>query len=155
MEENDKKKKEDQEGEEKDFKVEDKRKIGREEAEGGGEEKAGKPSEQSATQDTGTKADSKEESRTEEQTEPEGYELPPIDFASFIISLSTSVLIYLGEIPDPLSNEKKTDLISAKQTIDLISLLKEKTKGNLTQQEDEFMENILYDLKMRFVKASK
>ncbi len=148
MEDNDKKKKENQEGEEGDFKVEDKRKIGRE---GVVEEK----SEKTATQDAGTKGDSQEESRAEDQTESKGHEFPPIDFASFIISLSTSVLIYLGEIPDPLSNEKKEDLISAKQTIDLISLLKEKTKGNLTQQEEEFMENILYDLKMRFVKASK
>ena len=150
MKENDKKK--NQEGEEKDFKVEDKRKIGKE---GTDEVKSEKASEKSAAQDAETKTDPKEEGRTKEQAEPKGYELPPIDFASFIISLSTSVLIYLGEIPDPLSNEKKLDLMSAKQTIDLISLLKEKTKGNLTQQEEEFMENILYDLKMRFVKASK
>ena len=152
MEEKDKKKEENQESEEKDFKVEDKRKIGKE---GVDEGKSEEPSEKTATRDKGQKGDSTEKSRAEEPPEPDKQKLPPIDFASFIISLSTSVLIYLGEIPDPLSNEKKEDFMSAKQTIDLISLLKEKTRGNLTQQEEEFMENILYDLKMRFVKASK
>lgn len=152
MKEKDKKREENQESEEKDFKVEDKRKIGKE---GGDEEKSEKPSEKTAPQNKGPKDGKSEESRAEEPPESKKQEIPPIDFASFIISLSTSVLIYLGEIPDPLSNEKKEDFISAKQTIDLISLLKEKTKGNLTQQEEEFMENILYDLKMRFVKASK
>ncbi|MBN1574308.1 MAG: DUF1844 domain-containing protein [Deltaproteobacteria bacterium] len=73
---------------------------------------------------------------------------------SFIMSLSTSALIYLGEIPDPADNEHKKIVPLAKQMIDLISLLKEKTKGNLSADEDKYMENILFELRMLFVKAA-
>ena len=73
---------------------------------------------------------------------------------SFIMSLSTSALIYLGEIPDPVDNETKKIIPMAKQMIDLISLLKEKTKGNLTAEEEKYMENILFELRMLFVKAT-
>ncbi len=81
-------------------------------------------------------------------------EFPPIDFMSFIMSLSTSALIYLGEVPDPVDNEKKKIIPMAKQMIDLISLLSDKTKGNLTADEEKYMENILFELKMVFIKAT-
>jgi len=81
-------------------------------------------------------------------------EYPPIDFMSFIMSLSTSALIYLGEVPDPVDNEKKKIIPMAKQMIDLISLLNDKTKGNLTADEEKYMENILFELKMVFIKAT-
>ncbi len=84
-----------------------------------------------------------------EQTAP----LPEITFANLVFSLSTSALIQLGEIQDPISKEAAKNLPMAKQTIDLIGMLKEKTKGNLTSDEEKLMENILYDLKMRYVKA--
>jgi hypothetical protein len=80
--------------------------------------------------------------------------LPEIDFTSFIFSLSTSVLIQLGEIQDPFTQKSVKNLPLAKQTIDLIGMLKEKTKGNLTPEEERIIEYILYDLKMKYVKAA-
>lgn len=81
--------------------------------------------------------------------------LPEINFSSFLLSLSSSVLLHLGEIADPQSGEKKKDLALAKQSIDIINILKEKTKGNLTQEEKNLLDQLLYDLRMRFVKANE
>ena len=81
--------------------------------------------------------------------------LPEINFSSFLLSLSSSTLLHLGEIADPQSGEKKKDLALAKQSIDIINLLKDKTKGNLTQEEEKLLEHLLYDLRMRFVKANE
>ena len=78
----------------------------------------------------------------------------PLTFTSFIMSLSTSALIYLGQVPDPVSGKTITDLVGARQTIDLISLLKEKTAGNLTPDEEGLIDGALYDLRMLFVKAN-
>ncbi len=78
----------------------------------------------------------------------------PLTFTSFIMSLSTSALIYLGQVPDPVSGKTITDLMGARQTIDLISLLKEKTAGNLTPDEEGLIDGALYDLRMLFVKAN-
>jgi len=80
--------------------------------------------------------------------------LPEIDFSQFIFSLSTSALIQLGEVQDPFTQTRAKNLPLAKQTIDLIGMLKEKTKGNLTPEEGKIIENLLYDLRMRYVKAS-
>jgi len=71
-----------------------------------------------------------------------------------MLSLSTSALIQLGEIQDPLAKETVKNLPLAKQTIDLIGMLMEKTKGNLSPDEERLMEQILYDLRMRYVKAA-
>lgn len=81
--------------------------------------------------------------------------MPEVNFSSFLLSLSSSTLLHLGEIADPQSGEKKKDLTLAKQSIDIIGLLKDKTKGNLTQEEEKLLEHLLYDLRMRFVEASK
>ncbi len=80
--------------------------------------------------------------------------LPEISFINLIFSLSTSVLIQLGEIQDPITQQLAKNLPLAKQTIDLIGMLKERTKGNLTTDEEKMLENILYDLRIRYVKAS-
>lgn len=81
--------------------------------------------------------------------------LPEISFVNLILSLSTSALIQLGEIQDPATKQAEKNLPLAQQTIDLISLLQQKTKGNLTPEEGQLMENILYDLRMRYVKATQ
>ena len=101
---------------------------------------------------TQQKGEKKEESPQEERT-AQGIPLPEITFPSLLLSLSTSALIQLGEIQDPLSKETVKNLPLAKQTIDLIGMLKEKTKGNLTSDEETLVENMLYDLKLRYVKA--
>jgi len=83
---------------------------------------------------------------------PKGVrELPPIDFGTFVLSLASSALVHLGEVEDPESGEKKRNLPLARQTIDLLGMLQEKTKGNLTRDEAHYLESILYDLRMRCV----
>jgi len=101
----------------------------------------------------------KEEEKTEEapgeDTSAQKGPLPEIDFRNFILSLSTSALIQLGEIEDPFTQKQVKNLPLAKQTIDLIGMLKEKTSGNLTPDEERVIDYILYDLRMRYVKAAE
>ncbi len=100
------------------------------------------------------KDDEKIDEASEEDAAGQAGPLPEIDFNSFIFSLSTSALIQLGEIQDPFTQKTVKNLPLAKQTIDLIGMLGEKTKGNLTPEEEKVMEYVLYDLKMRYVKAA-
>jgi hypothetical protein len=81
--------------------------------------------------------------------------LPTIDFATFILSLSHSVLMHLGEAPDPDTNKVEANLALAKQNIDILALLEEKTKGNLTGDEERLLAQVLFDLRMRFVERTK
>ncbi len=112
----------------------------------------------SATKEEKEEHQAKQEAKTEEPAQGEASAkeevLPDIDFNSFIFSVSTSALIQLGEIEDPFTQKPAKNLPLAKQTIDLIGMLKEKTKGNLTPQEEKVIENILYDLRMRYIKAA-
>ena len=112
----------------------------------------------SAKKEGGSDSSVKEEKKTEEPPREGSPEqelpLPEISFINFLFSLSTSALIQLGEIEDPISQKMARNLPLAKQTIDLIGMLKEKTKGNLSPDEEKLMENILYDLRIRYVKAS-
>ncbi|OPX20137.1 MAG: hypothetical protein BZ151_05325 [Desulfobacca sp. 4484_104] len=78
--------------------------------------------------------------------------LPEITFSSFLISLSSSAFLHLGDLPDPATGETKKDLPLAKQTIDLLGLLREKTRNNLTTEEENLFDHLLYDLRMRYVK---
>jgi hypothetical protein len=81
--------------------------------------------------------------------------LPHIDFATFILSLSHSVMMHLGEAPDPETNESRTSLPLAKQNIDILALLEDKTKGNLTGEEERLLAQVLFDLRMRYVERAK
>jgi len=81
--------------------------------------------------------------------------LPSIDFATFVLSLSHSALMHLGEAPNPETGKVEKSLGMARQAIDLISMLEEKTKGNLTGDEERLIGQILYDLRMRYVEQSK
>jgi hypothetical protein len=81
--------------------------------------------------------------------------LPTIDFATFILSLSHSALMHLGEAPHPETNKVETNLPLAKQNIDLLGLLEEKTKGNLTGDEERLLAQVLFDLRMRYVERTK
>jgi len=101
-----------------------------------------------------TKEEPKVEGTLEQDTSAQQGPLPEIDFTNFILSLSTSALIQLGEIQDPFTQKSAKNLPLAKQTIDLIGMLKEKTKGNLSPEEEKVIEYILYDLRMRYVKAA-
>ena len=77
--------------------------------------------------------------------------MPEVTFTAFVMSLNTSALFHLGEISDPATGKKEQDLILVKHTIDTLQLLEEKTKGNLTDEEQDLLRNALYDLKMRYV----
>ncbi|HSO31842.1 MAG TPA: DUF1844 domain-containing protein [Labilithrix sp.] len=81
--------------------------------------------------------------------------LPSIDFATFILSLSHGALMHLGEVPDPETNVTQVDLALAKQNVDILGLLEEKTKGNLTGDEERLLAQVLFDLRMRYVEKSK
>jgi len=78
--------------------------------------------------------------------------LSEVNFASFIFSLSTTAMYHFGDFPDPVTKETRQNLAAAKQTIDLLSILKAKTEGNLTADEKQLLEGILYELRLRFVK---
>jgi hypothetical protein len=79
---------------------------------------------------------------------------PSIDFYTFCLSLGSSAFMHLGDAPDPESGEPATNLPLAKQTIDILAMLQEKTKGNLTVEEERFLDNLLVDLKLRYVARS-
>ena len=81
--------------------------------------------------------------------------LPEINFSTFVISLSTQALMHLGEVASPLSGKVETDIPVAKQMIDILGMLREKTRGNLNPGEDRLMEDILFDLRMKYVEAVK
>lgn len=81
--------------------------------------------------------------------------MPPVDFGTFVLSLGSSAIMHLGEFGHPESGKVEKDLGMAKHTIDLLSMLQEKTKGNLSAQEADLLESLLYDLRIRYVNASK
>lgn len=78
--------------------------------------------------------------------------MPEVTFASLVLSLNTSALYHMGELPHPETGRKIVDRELAKHTIDTLTLLAEKTRGNLDPNEHELLTRILYELKMRFVK---
>jgi hypothetical protein len=80
--------------------------------------------------------------------------LPEVTFTSFIFSLGSSAFVHLGAIPDPDTGEIKKNLPLAKQTIDLLGLLREKTRNNLTSEEENLFDPLLYDLRMKYIKEA-
>ena len=90
---------------------------------------------------------------TETQEPPPPF--PEINFATFVASLNASALLQLGAIEDPTTGQKNKNLPMAKQTIDILSMLQEKTTGNLSEEEENLLKNILYDLRIMFVKEKQ
>ena len=78
-----------------------------------------------------------------------------ITFSTFVISLSAQALAHLGEIPNPLTSVVATDLAAAQQLIDILAMLREKTRGNLDKAEQALLDNVLFDLRMRYVEAPR
>jgi hypothetical protein len=72
-----------------------------------------------------------------------------------VIGLSTQALMHLGEMANPLSGKVEPDVPVAKQMIDIVGMLREKTRGNLNASEDRLMEDVLFDLRMKYVEAVK
>lgn len=78
-----------------------------------------------------------------------------MNFQMLIISLSTTALVQLGMAPNPANGKTEKDLVNAKQTIDILGILQEKSKGNLTSDESRLLEQCLYDLKMSYISLTK
>jgi hypothetical protein len=96
------------------------------------------------------------EQESEEQPTAEEHEeepqFPEINFPTFVASLNASALFHLGVIDDPASGKKSKNLPMAKQTIDILSMLEEKTAGNLAKDEADMLKNVLYDLRIMYVR---
>jgi hypothetical protein len=130
------------EQEEQSFRVTDKR----------GFREDGEPIAPETTEKTAEKPADERSSTGEEK--PAGQEVPPrppIDFPSYILSYYTQGLVLLGEVPNPYTNKKEEDVDAARHIIDLLSMLEQKTKGNLGNEEQQLLETVLYELRMKFM----
>ncbi len=78
-----------------------------------------------------------------------------INFSSFILGLSTQALMSLGEVPTAPGQAPQTDIAAAQQMIDVLAMLQRKTSGNLDTGEEQMLESVLYDLRMRYVKLKR
>ena len=79
----------------------------------------------------------------------------PVDFGTFVLSLGSSALVHLGEIQHPESAEARENMALARQVIDLLAMLEEKTRGNLTAEETRFLSDLLADLRLKFVEKNR
>jgi len=133
------------------FKVKDRRRFSetgesRPETEGAAETKGSQEA---------PKAQEKPEALKEQPGEPGDREAFPLTFIAFVITLANAALMHLGLVRNPDTDEANKDLPAARQTIDLIALLQEKTRGNLTPEEKQVIEETLFQLRMAYVEASK
>jgi hypothetical protein len=94
-------------------------------------------------------------SESEEYRAERGQKLPPVDFSGFVLGLGQMALVHLGELPEPQSGNSARDLEQARHTIDLLDMLEEKTRGNLTGDEAKLLQSLVSELKLRYVRAMK
>jgi hypothetical protein len=99
---------------------------------------------------------------TQESSEPAGAGADPqnqkpfqIDFSTFIMSLTSSAFYHLGDIADPETGKTETNLPAVHQTIDMLTMLREKTQGNLNAEENKLLEQLIYELQMKYVAKTK
>ncbi|MBW1890019.1 MAG: DUF1844 domain-containing protein [Deltaproteobacteria bacterium] len=128
--------------EKKDFVVKDKRIFSEEDQADAAREESSDATDTEAGQTDGQKDGQKDGD----------YPFPELNFPTFIFSLNSSALLNLGVIEDPGTGEKAKNLPLAKQTIDILGILEEKTKGNLTEDEAGMLKNFLFELRMLYVK---
>jgi hypothetical protein len=106
--------------------------------------------------EAGIKTEAKEEAagtdRAEDGKLSEDMLLPEMNFANFVISLSTTAMFHFGDFPDPVTKKAEKNIAAAKQAIDILGMLKEKTVGNLSADEKGILDAILFELRMRYVK---
>jgi hypothetical protein len=130
------------EQEEQSFKVTDKR----------GFQEENEPIVPEVSENTGAKPTSETSSKKEERAlEPEGSPKPPIDFHSYIISYYMQGMVLLGEVPNPYTDKKEEDIEAARHMIDILSMLEQKTKGNLSKEEQQFLESVIYELRIKYM----
>lgn len=128
----------DRDEEERGFKVEDRRRFSA----------SGEPRAESTAAAAEAEADAAAAARG-------SHAVPDITFTTFVMSLSTQALVHLGEIEDPLTKTAATDLDAAKQLIDILGMLRDKTRGNVDETEERLLDAILYDLRLRYVERAK
>ncbi len=135
------------------FVIKDRRKLGEE------EKVAEKPTEPTQTGTSGQESPPERESgpemdrpaNDEAGEQRQSAQLPEVTFSTFIWSLFSSSLVHMGEAPDPSSGQTRKDLALAKHTIDMIAMLKDKTKGNLSSDEQQMIDYILYEMRMKYL----
>jgi hypothetical protein len=112
------------------------------------------PPEETAKEAAAAEAFQEASQKAAAEADQKGQEspFPGVSFSSFIFSLSSSAFVGLGAIPDPNSGKVEKNLSLVKQTIDLLGVLREKTRNNLTQEEETLFDHLLYDLRMSYVK---
>jgi hypothetical protein len=104
---------------------------------------------QSGPSSTAQQARTRPQSDARQTASPEG-----INFASFVVSLGTQAFMHLGDIPNPMNQKREKDLPAAKHLIDLLGMLQAKTKGNLTGEEERLLQQLLFDLRLRYVRET-
>ncbi len=92
--------------------------------------------------------------RSEEEANAEADDIQPMSFDIFVLSLNASALIHLGEAPGSRASER-VDLSMARQTIDILGLLEDKTRGNLSGEEERLLHQVLFDLRMRYTRKAE
>ena len=145
------------------FKVDDRRRFSSEgelkpefRAEGGASEEPASGSDTASGASSGTEKVERAEAPPKQRESRRGERAAAeLTFETFIVGLSTQALVHLGEIPDPQGTESKPDLIAAQQLIDIIGILKEKTRGNLDRDEQSLLDAILFELRMKYVERAK
>jgi hypothetical protein len=108
-----------------------------------------RPQEEAQSSTAEEKPKVQESSPTEPKQESD---YPQVNFTNFVLSLSTSALFHFGDFPEHEGGASEKNLPAAKQTIDILDMLNEKTKGNLNENENNLIKGVLYELKMRYVK---
>ena len=114
-----------------------------------------KPETGAPEDNTTSESAERRETAKEKSQESKDMPLPEINFASFVLSISSSVLLHFGDVPDPISGRQERNLPMAKQTIDILGILKEKTTGNLDKEEEQLLDNLLHDLRLKYIQECK
>tara|TARA_Y100000758_G_scaffold141384_1_gene100278 strand:+ start:569 stop:970 length:402 start_codon:yes stop_codon:yes gene_type:complete len=96
--------------------------------------------------------DQEEQADSSKEKETESFQ---IDFSTFIMSLTSSAFYHLGDMPDPSTGKKEVNLPAVQQTIDMLVMLREKTKGNLKEDEEKLIEQLIYELQVKYVAKTK
>ncbi len=125
-----------------------------------GEPTAGNPSESPAKQSEAKAEAQFEQAKAQDEaagsTQSEaGGPLPPVEFSGLILSLSHAAMMHLGQIPDPNTGQARMDRDLARHTIDTLGMLKDKTKGNLTPEEQKLIDHALTELRLAYVRLNR
>jgi len=137
---------------EKGFVIKDRRRF-----DDSGDARPEQPREEATAKPQASKAEAKadpgrsEETSRETEAEPT---FPDLNFSTFVFSLGTSAMYHFGDFPDPVTKKAERNLEAAKQTIDILGILKDKTKGNLNDEEERLLESLLYEMRMRYVRET-